>query len=177
VARGADAVGPGDVGSAPPGPGRTSVTEADVTETSEPRPFVVVGVDGSHQSRAALEWAARYARLVGAQLRAVTAWQRESGFGYFPEGERGLEHEARRVLVHAVDRVLGDEHDVDLELLVVRGNPTTVLLDASRGALLLVVGDRGYGGFAGLLLGSVGENCLRHARCSVVVVRQPDEGS
>lgn len=135
-------------------------------------PLVVVGVDGSHQSRAALAWAARYARLVGAELRAVIAWERESGFGYYPEGERGLEHEARRALEHAVERVLGDEHDVDLELEVVRGNPTTVLLEASREAELLVVGDRGYGGFAGLLVGSVGENCLRHASCSVVIVRE-----
>ncbi|MDA8292146.1 MAG: universal stress protein [Actinomycetota bacterium] len=143
-----------------------------MTGTHKARPFVVVGVDGSRQSRAALEWAARYAGLVGAQLRAVIAWQRESGFGYFPEGERGLEHEARRVLSHAVELVLGREHDVDLVLEVVRGNPTTVLLEASRGADVLVVGDRGYGGFAGLLLGSVGENCLRHATCSVVLVRE-----
>jgi nucleotide-binding universal stress UspA family protein len=142
-----------------------------MTERNKSRPVVLVGVDGSAQSIEAVQWAAHYTEVVGGDLRAVIAWQRDLGFGYFPEGPRGLVHEAARTLDHTIITALGDEAAVDVERVVRPGNPTSVLVEESAKADLLVVGARGFGGFAGLLVGSVGENCVRHAKCSVVVVR------
>jgi len=132
---------------------------------------VVVGVDGSTNSTAALRWAARYAELTGADLHAVTAWENVLGFGFAPIGAADLEREARHVLNRTLKKTFAEEASVEVVTHVTRGNPTAVLVEASRDAELLVVGDRGYGGFANLLLGSVGENCVRQAHCSVVVVR------
>lgn len=139
--------------------------------STEDGPVVVVGVDGSPNSAAALRWAARYATLRGAELHAVIAWENVLGFGFAPISAQALEQEAQQVLERTVNKVLGKEHPLEVVPMVIRGNPTEVLVEAAHDAELLVVGDRGYGGFAGLLLGSVGENCVRQARCSVVVVR------
>jgi nucleotide-binding universal stress UspA family protein len=69
-------------------------------------------------------------------------------------------------------RVLRKEfHDVEVESEVVHGSAASVLIDASRDADLFVVGTRGHGGFAGMLLGSVSQHCLHDAACSVAVVR------
>jgi nucleotide-binding universal stress UspA family protein len=142
-----------------------------MTEQGKRRPVIVVGVDGSKQSTEAVQWASSYAEMVGGDLRAVIAWQQDVGFGYYPEGPRGLDHEATRTLDHVLVAALGDEKARSVERVIRRGNATSTLVEESANAALLVVGDRGYGGFAGLLLGSVGENCVRHGRCSVVVVR------
>jgi nucleotide-binding universal stress UspA family protein len=64
---------------------------------------------------------------------------------------------------------------VDVESVVVQGHPAKVLVDASVGAQLLVVGSRGHGGFAGLLLGSVSEYVIAHASCPVLVIRHAAE--
>lgn len=140
-------------------------------------PIVVVGVDGSLNSVEALRWAASYAQLSGAELRAVTAWQSMSGFGFAPvphkEWERQAEHELDRV----VRKALGDNPSVRVTKKVVDGNPAAVLIEESNDADLLVVGDRGYEGFSGLLLGHVGETCARNAHCSVIVVRGHRERS
>lgn len=132
---------------------------------------VVVGIDGSADSLEALRWAARYVEDTGGELHAVTAYENELGFGFAPLSAENHEHEASLVLEHALHKVLGDESSINVVREVVRGHATKVLIDASRNARLLVVGNRGYGGFAGLLLGSVSENCVRHAHCSVLVVR------
>lgn len=134
---------------------------------------VVVGIDGSPESAEALRWAIDYARPIGATIHAVIAWENMLGFGFVPAGVQSLENEARATLDRTVDKVLEDEHEPvpTIERFVVRGHSTPALLQASRGARLLVVGDRGYGGFAGLLLGHCGENCARLAECSVVIVR------
>jgi nucleotide-binding universal stress UspA family protein len=92
------------------------------------------------------------------------------GFGFAPvRTEHDLE--ARRALEHTIQRVLGPTPSIDITSKVVHGHPATVLIEESRSADLLVLGDRGYEGFAGLLLGHVGEHCARHAHCSVVIVR------
>src|SRR6478752_266297 len=67
-------------------------------------------------------------------------------------------------------RVAGDAAGVDVVAKVVRGHAADALLDASRGADLLVVGSRGHGTFAGTLLGSVSQHCAQHARCPIVIV-------
>jgi nucleotide-binding universal stress UspA family protein len=147
-------------------------TGAKVTETEGSKPIVVVvGVDGSTQSYAALRWADRYAGTIGGELRAVIAWEHTPGFGYVPVGQLGLEHEARKTIEHAIEKTLGATRVGEVTAIVRHGNPTPVLVEESNDAAVLVVGDRGYGGFAGLLLGSVGENCVRRAKCTVVVVR------
>jgi nucleotide-binding universal stress UspA family protein len=134
---------------------------------------VVVGIDGSPESAEALRWAIDYARLAGAEITAVIAWENTLGFGFVPSGAHSLEHEARHALEHTVEKVIGEEKEPvpPIEQKVIHGHSTPVLVEASRGARLLVVGDRGYGGFAGLLLGHCGENCARLAPCSVVIVR------
>ncbi|MFI6844184.1 universal stress protein [Kitasatospora sp. NBC_00085] len=76
-----------------------------------------------------------------------------------------------KMLTQAVAEVVGDDPPVEVEESVVLGNAAEVLLERSCGAELLVVGSRGHGGFSGALLGSVGQHCVQHARCPVVVVR------
>lgn len=137
---------------------------------AEERPPVVVGVDGSPESLAALRWAADYAEHADLPLRAVIAWQQRTGFGFVPSGREGLHEEARRTLERAVHKVLG-EPGAGVAQAVVEGRPEDVLVEASRAASLLVVGERGYSSVAGLLLGHCGEACVRHAACTVVVVR------
>lgn len=142
-----------------------------MTNVSGHRPVVVVGIDGSSNSAVALQWASEYARVTGAELRLVTAVRQSMGFGFAPVRSEQFELEARRTLEHTIQRVLGPTPSIDITSKVVRGNPATVLIDESRFADLIVVGDRGYEGFAGLLLGHVGEHCARHAHCSVIIVR------
>jgi nucleotide-binding universal stress UspA family protein len=130
---------------------------------------VVVGVDGSPESLAALRWAADYAGRAGAPLHAVIAWEHGTGFGFQLSGG-SLPEEARRTLERAVRKVLGAAAG-GVALEVVEGRAEDVLVAASRDARLLVVGDRGYSSVAGLLIGHCGEACVRHAACTTVVVR------
>ncbi len=81
------------------------------------------------------------------------------------------EEQARRSLSEELTAVLPPDDDVPVVQHVVRGNPARVLIDASEGAELLVVGSRGRGGFASLLLGSVSQQSAAHASCPVVIVR------
>jgi nucleotide-binding universal stress UspA family protein len=133
---------------------------------------IVVGIDGSETSRAALRWAMDEARQRKAAVEVVHAWHQPFAGGYAYMGEIDLstfEEDARRVLDAAVDEV--DTTGVpSVEPILVADPPTQALLDAAKGASLLVVGTRGRGGFAGLLLGSVGQQVVHHAACPVVVV-------
>ncbi len=130
---------------------------------------VVVGLDGSPSSRAALRWAEAEAQARHAQLVAVTAWQR---------GHRGLEAadsleaQARAAQTAALSQLT--EASVPIEANLVEGAPAAVVCSEAAGADLLVVGARGRGGFERLLLGSVSTACVRHARGPVIVVRTPD---
>lgn len=143
-----------------------------MVRTSTPKP-VVVGIDGSPESAEALRWGIEYARAIEAPVHAVIAWENTLGFGFVPPNAHSLADEARATLDHTVDKVVANEHEPvpEIERFVIRGHSTPALLEASNGARILVVGDRGYGGFAGLLLGHCGENCARLAKCSVVIVR------
>jgi nucleotide-binding universal stress UspA family protein len=135
---------------------------------------LVVGVDGSACSRAALRWALCQARLVGAVVEAVTAWEYPVSYWLVPAAAdaRFPEVHARQTLAESVDDVVADVGTaVRVEQRVVHGHPARVLLDAARYAELLVVGSRGRGGFAGTTLGSVSDRCTHLAPCPVVVVR------
>jgi nucleotide-binding universal stress UspA family protein len=143
---------------------------------------IVVGVDGSDSSRAALAWAVRQAALTGAQVDAVHAWHVPSygyGYGYatvLPVID--LQKVARQVLDEAIAEVADLAPDVEIRPVIVEDNPAQALLDNAKDAGLLVVGSRGHGGFAAALLGSVGQHCVHHANCPVVVIRgaRPDAG-
>jgi nucleotide-binding universal stress UspA family protein len=138
---------------------------------------VVVGVDGSPESAAALAWAARYARAVGATVRAVLAWHYPTSAGGPPVGVAPptvtgeVEHHMRDQLRHAVSATIGPEPGITVEEKIGYGHAAQVLIDESKGADLLVVGSRGHGAFTGMLLGSVSTHCVTHAACPVTVIR------
>lgn len=139
---------------------------------------IVVGVDHSEGAKAALRFALAEAQMRQARVRAVHVWQ----FGYVDA--RGLEGfaassgvelgELHRAAEAALDATLAEAVPEggaeDVERRVVEGSPAQVLVEESRDAELLVVGSRGHGGFAGLLLGSVGQQCAQHAACPVVII-------
>jgi nucleotide-binding universal stress UspA family protein len=135
--------------------------------------LIVVGVDGSQSSMDALRWAAAQAKLTGASLEVVAAWEYPTSFGWAPPWPADFdpEKEARVALETVVSQVLGAESGLDVRQLVVEGHPAPVLLGAAERADLLVVGSRGHGAFTGMLLGSVSEHCTSHSPCPVVVVR------
>ena len=133
---------------------------------------VVVGVEGSAESRRALEWAVTEARLRQGHVTAVTAWESPAvtaGMEGVIWDPTSFEMAARNEQARALDRVRAD--DIAITGLVISGAPARVLLDASKDADLLVVGSRGLGGFSGLLLGSVSAQLVHHATIPVLVVR------
>lgn len=137
---------------------------------------IVVGVDESQESRNALNWAVAEARAHGARLDAVHAWQVLSHTALYPAGAAGvdrgaLEKRATEILDEVVDSTDTRGLVQPIERIVAPGSPARTLLDVAKGADLLVVGSRGHGGFTGLLLGSVSQQCVHHAPCPVVVVR------
>nr|MBA3842744.1 universal stress protein [Actinomycetota bacterium] len=145
---------------------------------------MVVGVDGSAGAKEALRWALNEARLRESPLRAVHAWM----FGYIGGSVEGYSywggslgsytslgvdlnelHRAAEDLLERALAELGQEpRDVEIERQVVQGAAAEVLVDSATAGDLLVVGSRGHGGFAGLLLGSVSQQCVHHASCPVV---------
>ena len=148
---------------------------------------VVVGIDGSAGARQALDWAIDEARLRGVPLRVVHAWM----FGYiggsantYPTWGRSIgaytsvgedlqdvRSAAEDLVAQAINDARPDLNGVEIERSVVQGAAAKVLIDAARADDLLVVGSRGHGELAGLLLGSVSQQCVHHALCPVVVVR------
>jgi nucleotide-binding universal stress UspA family protein len=142
---------------------------------------IVAGVDGSPSSLSALRWAVRQARLTGATVDAVITWHypvSEGGYGSSVIGTGkafDFREAAEKVLADAISTVGDPGSDpgggIPVRARVIEGNAAQVLIDASAGADLLVVGSRGHGGFTEALLGSVGQHCVQHAHCPVVVVR------
>ena len=132
---------------------------------------VVVGVDGSPPSQQALRWGAHLAAAFGAGLDAVTSWDfpAAAGWGPVPSGWDPSQ-DMRKVLDDTIQQVFGDQPPAGLRRQVTEGGAAQVLLDASQGAIMLIVGSRGHGGFAGLLLGSVSANVAEHATCPVLVI-------
>lgn len=132
---------------------------------------IVVGVDGSKQSRLALRWAVSISQATGAAVDAVSAWHFPTTYGWsYIADEWDPAADAKRYLEETVDEVFSEGRPERLNLVVREGVAAKVLLDASKGATLLVVGSRGHGGFTGLLLGSVSASCAEHATCPVLVV-------
>jgi nucleotide-binding universal stress UspA family protein len=133
-----------------------------------------VGVDGSPASKKALRWAADYASLTGSMLRVITTWAVHVGLGWappFPEDFDPAEA-AAATQQETIEEVLGAAPEIKLDRVVVEGHAAAVLIEASSEVDLLVVGNRGHGGFTGLLVGSVSESVVFHAHCPVLVIRR-----
>ncbi len=134
------------------------------------RPLIVVGVDGSDESVKATAWAAEQARVTGGTLELLIVWARPMSYGLpLVVGGYNPEHEAQAVVEKTASGI--DLPADRLRTHVVNAAPALALVERSKSADLLVVGSRGHGGFAELLLGSVSDHCVHHASCTVVVVR------
>jgi nucleotide-binding universal stress UspA family protein len=128
---------------------------------------LVVGVDGSEQSRLALQWAAALGRATGARLAVVEAWSGGDPATADETGER-----IKRELVGATAALLGEQGtNLDIDFEALRGSAAGAILERVTPESGLVLGSRGRGGFAGLLLGSVSRECIEHASCPVMVIR------
>jgi nucleotide-binding universal stress UspA family protein len=138
---------------------------------------IVVGVDGSQASKAALAWAIGQAELTDATVEAVMAWEYPiafAGVGYAPIGsvmDTDFAGNAEQVLGAAISETVDPASKVKVSATAREGNAARILLEAVQGADLLVVGSRGHGGFTEALLGSVSQHCVHHAKCPVVIVR------
>jgi nucleotide-binding universal stress UspA family protein len=137
---------------------------------------IVVGVDGSPGSRKALTWAAAEAADHGADLVVINVWEHtllppagsvSVSEHYVPEPSQTTAED----LVQVIKEELGEEPPILVRPQVRQGRPAKVLIEDSEGADLLVVGKRGHGGFAGLVLGSVSQHVAAYAKCPVAVVR------
>lgn len=138
---------------------------------------VLVGVDGSEGSRRALRFAADEARAHDARLTVLTAYTVpttpvDAGLVQprwrEPEAWRD---DAENLVASTISSTLGDDTDLEVTAEVVEGTAAHALIDASSSSDVLVVGTRGHGGFAGMLLGSVSQHVAAHAGCPVVIVR------
>jgi nucleotide-binding universal stress UspA family protein len=138
---------------------------------------IVAAVDGSECARTALKLAIEEAQLRSASLRIICAWQVPTavyGGGFTPTiGDRTLESlsgGAQQIVNEAVELVHRLDPDLPCEGDAVEGQAAQAILQAAQGASLIVVGNRGHGGFSSLLLGSVSHQVVHHATCPVMVV-------
>jgi nucleotide-binding universal stress UspA family protein len=142
---------------------------------------IVVGIDGTEESAAALRWAVEEAKLRGARVEAVRAWSyvpmtTAADSGLVPmswtestEMIDATHDAAQRAAEQQVEAVVGAGHDVAVAL--VQGDASDALLESAKGAELLVVGNRGRGALKEALLGSTSGRVADHAPCPVVIVR------
>lgn len=139
---------------------------------------MIVGVDGSEGSRRALRWAIAEAAKQGTALEAVTVWQSPSGFGDTMEAhldESKIERAARDRLEETLAEVAGDSPAVEIEPVVLEGDPALVLCHRAAGADLLVIGSLGHSPSSSVALGSVATRCGQHSPCPVVIVPKDQE--
>jgi nucleotide-binding universal stress UspA family protein len=164
---------------------RRSYEDADMPETMrdpdlpEPHPppepgppAMIVGVDGSESSIAALRYAIELAPKLDLRVRALAVWSYPAFVygGYYPQFDWTPEDDAERIVRKAAEEVFGGVVPDWFATRTRSGRAAEVLIDESEHAEMLVLGSRGHGGFAGLLLGSVSAACAEHAHCPVLVV-------
>ncbi|HUJ66683.1 MAG TPA: universal stress protein [Acidimicrobiales bacterium] len=129
---------------------------------------LVVGVDGSDQSAAALRWAAALASASQTDLRVVEAWT-----GGDPLAQDEIAEQVKAELAAYASAALeGSSADLHVDFEALHGTAAAALLKRLKGDSGLVLGSRGRGGFLGLLLGSVSRACIEHAPCPVMIIRQ-----
>jgi nucleotide-binding universal stress UspA family protein len=152
---------------AQPGP----ASDALMTERDERSHRIVVGIDGSPSSIAALEWAANQAELTGASLEVLMTWEWLTGYGWSPiNPDFDQERVCQTALSDHLKPVRDAHPGISIQAAAIEGHPAPLLVKASEGADLLVVGSRGHGEFVGVLLGSVSEHCVTNAHCPVLVL-------
>ena len=140
---------------------------------------IVVGIDGSHGAVEALKFAIEEARVRGAEVKAVAAWEvPASAYGMgvvpIPVDPSAYEKIAHGALDKTLEAAGASAASVSITPILHKGHPVDVLVAEARDADLLVVGSRGLGGFKGLLLGSVSQQCAHHATCPVAIVPNGD---
>ena len=141
--------------------------------------MIVVGIDGSEGSARALWFAADEARVRKCPLRIVTSWQipvpvYAGGLIAPTVPAADVERTTRDTVAAEAANVMEQHPDVESEIVIRQGSPAAILVEESKGADMLVVGSRGLGGFGGLLLGSVSQQCAHHAVCPVLIVPPAD---
>ena len=144
-----------------------------------PERRIVVGVEGSGYARAALIWALEEAHHRGAVVEVVTCYSptyvpAAPDLGYVPLDSFDLAAEVEKMQGEVIESAIeasdfGDE--VEIRRVLQKGRPADTLMTAAEGATMLVVGNRGRGGFAGLRLGSVSQAIAHHSPCPLVIVR------
>ena len=144
-----------------------------------PERRIVVGVEGSGYARAALIWALEEAHHRGAVIEVVTCYSptyvpAAPDLGYVPLDSFDLAAEVEKMQGEVIESAVeasdfGDE--VEIRRVLQKGRPADTLMTAAEGATMLVVGNRGRGGFAGLRLGSVSQAIAHHSPCPLVIVR------
>jgi nucleotide-binding universal stress UspA family protein len=140
---------------------------------------IVVGVDGSASSQAALKWAAKQGQLTNTPVVAVATWDWPTNYGTMDtwSADIDFEKDARSLLQLSMEESLDPDTRNKILPLVIHGPAGYVLEGASRTASLLVVGCRGHGEFAGMLLGSVSEFLATHSHCPIVIIRGDEASS
>lgn len=138
---------------------------------------IVVGVDGSEGSVEALRWAYGEAVRRQASVEVVNVWHYPytGGMAVYAIPEKEFELGAQQVMHRTLDDTGPSPEGVAVDTVLMRGGAASCLLERAADATLLVVGSRGHGGFAGLLLGSVSQQCAHHAPCPVVIVQPNGE--
>ena len=151
----------------------TLTPETEATVPSPTRGRIVVGVDGSAHSRLALARAAQLAAESGSILEPVIAWQYPMMANALVLENWSPELDAGVTLRDCIRDAFPAGVPEWVKPTVVPGPAAHAIIEASRGADLVVVGSRGHGGFAGLMLGSVSSACAEYAHCPVLVMREP----
>jgi len=155
----------------------TTQQPSEVAKSERPATVgrVVVGVDGSPRSEEALRYGAAVAKWQNWTLHIVHTWHVNYPIGPLAMDFRDIAREAQdaatRTMRDAEKDVLGDDASLDIRRSLEEGPAAKILIDASEGADLLIVGSRGRGSFSSLALGSVGQACVHHAHCPVLIVR------
>jgi nucleotide-binding universal stress UspA family protein len=150
-------------------------------EAKEEKGRMIVGVDGSPSSLAALRWASENAKKLECLIEVICTWEE-----YIPSGELlasgmapGLvipemtpEELALDVLRESTKEVFGETRSDEVTIRVIKGEPSRVLIRESENATMLVLGSRGHGKLHDLVLGSVSSSCVAKAKCPVVVLHE-----
>lgn len=146
------------------------------THTNTPQPDtrpVVVGYDGSAAADSALDRSISMARALDVPLRSISTWQYPVSYGEYPLSGWTIESDVRSMVDVAVATRFGQDVPAWFTAETIEGGAARTLIRESADAQMLVVGSRGHGGFAGLLLGSVSSACAEHGSCPVLVMHAP----